>query len=77
MRGFIKKHLHRQKEIIRAFLLTKLVNKLGYKPDNIVTDNTDKAPLYITLKNPQDYEKNKDKLFIEKQLFSLASEKNW
>jgi len=81
-------------EIVRAFVLTKLVNELGYKPENIeiekeydigrpkankpridviVRDNKDNAFLYIELKSPQDYEKDKDEV-IEKQLFNLASQ---
>lgn len=81
-------------EIVRAFLLAKLVNELGYKPENIeiekeydigrpkvnkpridiiVKDDKDDAFLYIELKSPQDYEKNKDEV-IEKQLFNLASQ---
>ena len=81
-------------EIVRAFVLAKLVNKLGYKPENIelekqydigrpkvnkpridiiVRDNKGNAFLYIELKSPQDYEKDKDEV-IEKQLFNLASQ---
>lgn len=81
-------------EIVRAFLLTKLVNELGYKPDKIeiekeyeigrpkvnkpridviVRDNNDNAFLYIELKSPRDYEKDKDEV-IEKQLFNLATQ---
>jgi len=81
-------------EIVRAFILTKLVNELGYKPENIeiekeydlgrpkvnkpridiiVRDPKGNAFLYIELKSPQDYEKDKDEV-IEKQLFNLASQ---
>ena len=81
-------------EIVRAFLLTKLVNELGYKSENIelekeydigrpkvnkpridviVRDSKDDAFLYIELKSPEDYEKDKDEV-IEKQLFNLASQ---
>jgi len=81
-------------EIVRAFVLAKLVNGLGYKPENIeiekeydigrpkvnkpridiiVRDNKGDAFLYIELKSPQDYEKDKDEV-IEKQLFNLASQ---
>jgi type I restriction enzyme M protein len=81
-------------EIVRAFVLAKLVNELGYKPENIelekqydigrpkvnkpridiiVRDNKGDAFLYIELKSPQDYEKDKDEV-IEKQLFNLASQ---
>lgn len=81
-------------EIVRAFLLSKLVNELGYDPDKIeiekeydigrpkvnkpridiiVRDNNGKAFLFIELKSPQDYEKDKDEI-IEKQLFNLASQ---
>ena len=81
-------------EIVRAFVLAKLVNELGYKPENIelekqydigrpkvnkpridiiVRDDKDDAFLYVELKSPQDYEKDKDEV-IEKQLFNLASQ---
>lgn len=81
-------------EIVRAFILAKLVNELGYKPVNIelekeydigrpkvnkpridiiVRDDKGNAFLYIELKSPQDYEKDKDEV-IEKQLFNLASQ---
>lgn len=81
-------------ELVRAYLLTKLVKELGYKPENIeiekeydigrpkvnkpridvvVRDKEGKAFLYIELKSPQDYEKDKDEV-IEKQLFNLASQ---
>ena len=81
-------------EVVRAFILAKLVNELGYKPENIeiekqydigrpkvnkpridiiVRDDKGNAFLYIELKSPQDYEKDKDEV-IDKQLFSLASQ---
>jgi len=81
-------------EVVRAFILAKLVNELGYKPENIelekqydigrpkvnkpridiiVRDDKGDAFLYIELKSPQDYEKDKDEI-IEKQLFNLASQ---
>jgi type I restriction enzyme M protein len=81
-------------EIVRAFVLAKLVNELGYKPENIelekqydigrpkvnkpridiiVRDDKGDAFLYIELKSPQEYEKDKDEV-IEKQLFNLASQ---
>ena len=81
-------------EVVRAYVLTKLVNILGYKPENIeiekeydigrpkvnkpridvvVRDNNGDAFLYIELKSPEDYEKDKDEV-IEKQLFNLASQ---
>jgi len=81
-------------EVVRAFILAKLVNELGYKPDNIelekqydigrpkinkpridiiVRDDMGDAFLYIELKSPQDYEKDKDEV-LEKQLFNLASQ---
>ncbi len=81
-------------EIVRAYILAKLVNELGYKPENIelekqydigrpkvnkpridiiVRDDKGDAFLYIELKSPQDYEKDKDEI-IEKQLFNLASQ---
>ena len=81
-------------EIVRAYILAKLVNELGYKPENIelekeyeigrpkvnkpridiiVRDDNGNAFLYIELKSPQDYEKDKDEI-IEKQLFNLASQ---
>jgi type I restriction enzyme M protein len=81
-------------EIVRAFILAKLVNELGYKPENIelekeydigrpkvnkpridiiVRDDKGNAFLYIELKSPEDYEKDKDEV-IEKQLFNLASQ---
>jgi len=81
-------------EIVRAYVVAKLVNELGYKPENIelekeydigrpkankpridiiVRDDKGDAYLYIELKSPQDYEKDKDEV-IEKQLFNLASQ---
>jgi type I restriction enzyme M protein len=81
-------------EIVRAYILAKLVNDLGYKPEHIeiekaydigrpkvnkpridviVKDEEGNAFLYIELKSPQDYEKDKDEV-IEKQLFNLASQ---
>lgn len=81
-------------EIVRAYILAKLVNELGYKLENIelekqydigrpkvnkpridiiVRDDKGNAFLYIELKSPQDYEKDKDEV-IEKQLFNLASQ---
>lgn len=81
-------------EIVRSFILAKLVNELGYKPENleiekeydigrpkvnkpridvIVRDEKGNAFLYIELKSPQDYEKDKEEV-IEKQLFNLASQ---
>jgi type I restriction enzyme M protein len=81
-------------EIVRAYILAKLVNELGYRPENIelekeydigrpkvnkpridiiVRDDKGNAFLYIELKSPQDYEKDKDEI-IEKQLFNLASQ---
>jgi len=81
-------------EVVRAYVLTKLVNILGYKPEHIeiekeydigrpkvnkpridviVRDKDDNAFLYMELKSPEDYEKDKDEV-IEKQLFNLASQ---
>lgn len=81
-------------EIVRAYIIAKLVNELGYKPENIelekeydigrpkvnkpridiiVRDDKGDAFLYIELKSPTDYEKDKDEV-IEKQLFNLASQ---
>lgn len=83
-----------EEEVVRAYLLTKLINELGYKPENIelekeydigrpkankaridliVRDENGDAFLYIELKSPQDYEKDKDEI-LEKQLFNLASQ---
>lgn len=80
-------------EIVRAYILAKLVNELGYKPENIELekeyhvgtpktakpridiivrhDNGD-VFLYIELKSPKEYEKNKEET-IKNQLFSPAS----
>ena len=81
-------------EIVRAYILAKLVNELGYKPESIeiekeydigrpkvnkpridiiVRDEKGNAFLYIELKSPIEYEKEKDEI-IEKQLFNLASQ---
>ncbi len=84
-------------EIVRAYILAKLVNVLGYKPENIelekeyllgsvpnqkkpridiiVRDDAGNAFLYIELKSPTEFEKDKDKI-IENQLFALASQEN-
>ena len=83
-----------EEEIVRAFILAKLVNNLGYKPENIeiekeydigrpktnkpridviVRDSQGSAFLYIELKSPDEYEKDKDEI-IEKQLYNLASQ---
>jgi type I restriction enzyme M protein len=88
------KKISGDEEVVRAYVLTKLVNILGYKPENIeiekeydigrpkvnkpridvvVRDNNGNAFLYVELKNPEDYEKDKDEV-IEKQLFNLASQ---
>ena len=95
----IKKHrdiksISGDEELVRGYLITKLVNELGYKEENIelekeydigrpkankpridviVRDSKGNAFLYIELKSPQEYEKDKDEV-IEKQLFSLASQ---
>jgi len=95
----IKKHrdiksISGDEELVRGYLVTKLVNELGYKEKNIelekeydigrpkvnkpridiiVRDDNGGAFLYIELKSPQDYEKDKDEV-IEKQLFNLASQ---
>src|SRR3989339_1327748 len=95
----IKKHrdiknISGDEELVRGYLITKLVNELGYKEENIelekeydigrpkvnkpridvvVRDEKGNAFLYIELKSPQDYEKDKDEV-IEKQLFNLASQ---
>jgi type I restriction enzyme M protein len=81
-------------EVVRAYILTKLINELGYNPENIeiekeydigrpkvnkpridvvVRDGKGDAFLYMELKSPEDYEKDKDEV-IEKQLFNLASQ---
>jgi len=84
----------KSEEIVRAYILAKLVNELGYKQENIeiekqydnvgrpkvikpridiiVRDDNGNAFLYIELKSPQEYEKDKDKI-IEAQLFNLAA----
>ena len=88
------KKISGNEEMVRAYVLTKLVNELGYKFENIeiekeydigrpkvnkpridiiVRDNKGNAFLYIELKSPEDYEKDKDEI-IEKQLFNLASQ---
>lgn len=81
-------------EFVRAYLISRLVNELDYKPelieiekeydigrpkinkpriDVIVRNSKGDAFLYIELKSPEDYEKDKDEI-IEKQLFNLASQ---
>ena len=81
-------------ELVRAYLITKLVNELGYKEENIeiekeydigrpktnkpridiiVRDDKGNGFLFIELKSPKDFEKDKDET-IEKQLFNLASQ---
>lgn len=88
------KKISGNEEIVRAYILTKLVNELGYLPKNIeiekeydigrpkvnkpridviVRDDKGDAFLFIELKSPEDYEKDKDEI-IEKQLFNLASQ---
>ena len=88
------KTLSGNEEIVRAYIIARLVNDLGYKPENIeiekeydigrpkvnkpridiiVRGKTGNAFLYIELKSPEDYEKDKDEV-IEKQLFNLASQ---
>ncbi|MBD3245162.1 MAG: N-6 DNA methylase [Candidatus Moranbacteria bacterium] len=83
-----------EEEIVRSYVLAKLVNELGYKPENIelekqydigrpkvnkpridviVRDSKGNAFLYIELKSPEEFEKEKDET-IEKQLFNLASQ---
>ena len=94
IRGWKIDKFRGDEEVVRAFILAKLVNKLGYKPEDIeiekeydigrpkvnkpridiiVRDVNRNAFLYIELKSPQDYEKDKDEI-IEKQLFNLASQ---
>lgn len=85
----------KNEELVRAYLIAKLVNELGYKPENIeiekeykgigrspsknpridviVRDSKGDAFLYIELKSPEEYEKDRDEI-IEKQLFNLASQ---
>lgn len=79
-------------EIVRSYILAKLVNDFGYRPENIelekfypsgrpkttnpridilVKDEKGNPYLFMELKSPQDYEKDKDKN-IDDQLFSLA-----
>ncbi|MBX8935418.1 N-6 DNA methylase [Enterococcus gilvus] len=80
-------------EQTRSFLLTKLVNELGYdidkleieteypigrkknkerpRVDVIVRDNDGKAFMFVEIKEPKEYEKEKDEA-IENQLFNLA-----
>jgi type I restriction enzyme M protein len=81
-------------ELVRAYLISRLVNYLGYKPeyieiekeydigrpkvnkpriDVIVRDYSENAFLYIELKSPEEFEKDKD-IVIEKQLFNLAAQ---
>ena len=88
------KSISGNEELVRGYLITKLVNELGYKEekielekeydigrpkvnkariDIIVRDDNGDAFLYIELKSPEDYEKDKDEV-IEKQLFNLASQ---
>ena len=82
-----------EEEIVRAYLLAKLVNDLGYKEEqielekeydigrpkvnkpriDIIVYEDDNPFLYIELKSPQEYERDKDEV-IEKQLFNLASQ---
>ena len=94
IKGWKIKKFRGDEEIVRAYILAKLVNDLGYKPENIeiekeydigrpkvnkpridviVRDSKGNAFLYIELKSPEDYEKDKDEV-IEKQLFNLASQ---
>ncbi len=88
------KNFKGNEEIVRAYLLSKLSNELGYKLENIeiekeydigrpkvnkpridliVRDDEGNAFLYVELKSPEEYEKNKDEV-IEKQLFGLTSQ---
>jgi type I restriction enzyme M protein len=88
------KNFKGNEEIVRAYLLSKLTNELGYKLENIeiekeydigrpktnkpridviVRDDKGNAFLYIEVKSPDEFEKNKDEV-IEKQLFNLASQ---
>jgi type I restriction enzyme M protein len=94
IKGWDIKKVKGGEEIVRAYILAKLVNELGYKPENIeiekeydigrpktnkpridviVRDSKENAFLFIELKSPKDYEKDKDEV-IEKQLFNLASQ---
>ena len=88
------KRISGTEELVRAYLIARLVNHLGYKPEDIeiekgydlgrpkvnkpridviVRDRNGNAFLYIELKSPEEFEKNKDEV-IEKQLFSLAAQ---
>lgn len=81
-------------EYVRAFLIARLVNELGYKPESIeiekeydigrpkvnkpridliVRDSNGDAFLYVEIKSPEEFEKDKDEV-IEKQLFNLAAQ---
>lgn len=94
IKGWKIKKFRGNEEIVRAFVVAKLVNELGYKIENIqfekeydigrpkvnkpridiiVRDSENNCFLYIELKSPEDYEKDKDEV-IEKQLFNLASQ---
>lgn len=95
IKGWKIENFRGDEEVVRAFILAKLVNELGYKPENIELEKqydigrpkvnkpridiivrdekTENIFLYIELKSPQDYEKDKDEV-IEKQLFNLASQ---
>ena len=94
IKGWTIDKIKGEEEIVRMYILAKLVNELGYKPENIeiekqygnvgtpkvikpridiiVRDDNGNAFLYIELKSPQEYEKDKDKI-IEAQLFNLAA----
>lgn len=94
MKGWKIDKFQGEEEVVRAFILAKLANELGYKPeiieiekeydigrpktnkpriDVIVRDAQGSAFLYIELKSPEEYEKDKDEI-IEKQLYNLASQ---
>ena len=94
IKGWKIKKYRGDEEVVRSFILARLINKLGYKPENveieknydlgrpkvnkpridvIVRDKDGNAFLYIELKSPQEYEKDKDEI-IEKQLFNLAAQ---
>jgi len=94
IKGWDIKKVKGDEEIVRAYILSKLVNELGYKSENIeiekeydigrpkinkpridviVRDSKENAFLFMELKSPKDYEKDKDEV-IEKQLFNLASQ---
>lgn len=84
-------------EVVRAYILSKLVNELGYPADRIeiekqytagrpstitsridiiVRDSAGDAFLFIELKSPEDFVKDKDDV-IREQLFNLSGmEKN-